>query len=61
MVVSLATSNGRTKQNRDPEIYAEAADYRRRYLARDCQSEWATRARRLLKFCEMQSYLIASA
>jgi hypothetical protein len=27
------------KQNRDPEIYAEAADYWRRYLARDCQSE----------------------
>jgi hypothetical protein len=50
-----------TKQNRDPEIYAEAADYWRRYLARDCQSEWATRARRSLKFCEMQSYLIASA
>jgi hypothetical protein len=26
----------------------------RRYLASDCQSEWATRARRSLKFCEMQ-------
>jgi putative restriction endonuclease len=26
--------------------YAEAADYWRRYLASDCQSEWATRARR---------------
>jgi hypothetical protein len=25
------------------------------------QSEWATRARRSLKFCEMQGYLIASA
>jgi hypothetical protein len=26
--------------------YAEAADYWRRYLASNCQSEWATRARR---------------
>jgi tetratricopeptide (TPR) repeat protein len=34
--------------------YAEAADYWRRYLASDCQSEWAARARRSLKFCEMQ-------
>jgi len=33
----------------------------RRYLASDCQSEWATRARRSLKFCEMQTNLIASA
>src|SRR6516164_9255064 len=41
--------------------YAEAADYWRRYLANDCQSEWATRARRSLKFCEMQINLIASA
>jgi hypothetical protein len=41
--------------------YAEAADYWRRYLARDCQSEWAARARRSLKFCEMQVNLIASA
>jgi len=39
--------------------YAEAADYRRRYLAADCQSEWATRARRSLKFCDMQDRLIA--
>ena len=30
--------------------YAEAIDYWRRYLASDCQSEWATRARRSLKF-----------
>jgi hypothetical protein len=29
-----------------------------RYLAIDGQSEWATRARRSLKFCEMQ-HLIA--
>ena len=41
--------------------YAEAADYWRRYLASDCQSEWATRARRSLKFCEMQVHLVASA
>jgi hypothetical protein len=30
-----------------------------RYLAIDSQSEWATRARRSLKFCEMQQHLIA--
>ena len=41
--------------------YTDAADYWRRYLASDCQSEWATRARRSLKFCEMQIHLIASA
>jgi len=41
--------------------YAEAANYWRRYLANDCQSEWAARARRSLKFCEMQINLIASA
>jgi tetratricopeptide (TPR) repeat protein len=41
--------------------YAEAADYWRRYLASDCQSEWAARARRSLKFCEMQLHLVASA
>jgi hypothetical protein len=41
--------------------YAEAADYWRRYLASDCQSEWAGRARRSLKFCEMHINLIASA
>jgi Tetratricopeptide repeat/BRCA1 C Terminus (BRCT) domain len=34
--------------------YAEAADYWRRYLDIDCQSEWTARARRSLKFCEMQ-------
>jgi hypothetical protein len=32
--------------------YAEAADYWRRYLGSDCQSEWASRARRSLKFCD---------
>jgi tetratricopeptide (TPR) repeat protein len=41
--------------------YAEAAGYWRRYLASDCQSEWAARARRSLKFCEIQINLIASA
>ena len=41
--------------------YAEAADYWRRYLAADRQSEWAARARRSLKFCEMQVHLVASA
>ena len=41
--------------------YAEAADYWRRYLASDRQSEWAARARRSLKFCEVQINLIASA
>ena len=41
--------------------YREAAEYWRRYLARDGYSEWAARARRCLKFCEMQGYLIASA
>jgi hypothetical protein len=35
---------------------AEAAGYWRR-----CQSEWAARARRSLKFCEMQLHLVASA
>jgi hypothetical protein len=40
---------------------AEAADYWRRYLANDCQAEWAARARRSLKFCEMQVRLTASA
>jgi tetratricopeptide (TPR) repeat protein len=41
--------------------YADAAEYWRRYLAHDGHSEWAARARRCLKFCEMQGYLIASA
>ncbi len=41
--------------------YVEAADFWRRYLASDCQSEWAARARRSLKFCEMQINLIVSA
>ena len=37
---------------------AEATDYWRRYLAIDDQSDWASRARRSLKFCEMQQHLI---
>jgi tetratricopeptide (TPR) repeat protein len=41
--------------------YAEARDYWRRYLANDSHSDWAIRARRSLKFCEMQSHLSASA
>jgi hypothetical protein len=32
----------------------EAAECWRRYLVSDGQSEWAARARRSLKFCEMQ-------
>jgi tetratricopeptide (TPR) repeat protein len=32
----------------------EAAEYWGRYLVNDGQSEWAARARRSLKFCEMQ-------
>ena len=54
-VFNLALLLQRTNQ------YAEAADYWRRYLVGDCQTEWAARARRSLKFCEMQGYLIASA
>src|SRR6185312_7457688 len=34
--------------------YDEAADSWRRYLAGDRTSEWAARARRSLKFCEIQ-------
>jgi Flp pilus assembly protein TadD len=34
--------------------HAEAAEYWRQYLANDAQSEWAARARRSLKFCEIQ-------
>jgi tetratricopeptide (TPR) repeat protein len=38
----------------------EAAIYWRRYLAADAQSDWAARARRSLKFCEMQINFAAS-
>jgi tetratricopeptide (TPR) repeat protein len=41
--------------------HAEAADHWRRYLTSDRQSEWAARARRSLKFCEMQLRSLASA
>jgi tetratricopeptide (TPR) repeat protein len=40
--------------------YPEAAGYWRRFLVSDTQSEWATRARRSLKFCEMQVHLAAA-
>jgi tetratricopeptide (TPR) repeat protein len=40
-------------------LCAEAAEYWRRYLAIDGKSEWASRARRSLKFCEMQQHLTA--
>ena len=34
--------------------HREAADYWRRYLMVDTSSEWAARAKRSLKLCEMQ-------
>jgi hypothetical protein len=37
----------------------EAAQYWRRYLAGDRLSEWAARARRSLKFCEIQVNSVA--
>jgi hypothetical protein len=40
--------------------HAEAAEYWRLYLAKDGKSESAARARRSLKFCEMQMHLSAS-
>ena len=40
--------------------HKEAAEWWRQYLANDAQSEWAARARRSLKFCEMQIHLSAS-
>jgi tetratricopeptide (TPR) repeat protein len=40
--------------------YAEAADHWRRYLASDRVSEWAARAQRSLKFCEIQAHLLSS-
>jgi tetratricopeptide (TPR) repeat protein len=39
--------------------HREAAECWRQYLANDAQSEWAARARRSLKFCEMQIHLSA--
>jgi hypothetical protein len=35
--------------------HPEAAEYWRRYLTNDAQSEWAARARRSLKFCHESS------
>ena len=40
--------------------YAEAADFWRRYLQSDRASEWAARARRALKFSEIQANSLAS-
>jgi hypothetical protein len=39
--------------------YAEAKDRWRQYLASDAVSEWAGRARRSLKFCEIQINSVA--
>ena len=41
--------------------YTEAVNYWRRYLVGDRHSDWAVRARRSLKFCEMQANLSTSA
>jgi tetratricopeptide (TPR) repeat protein len=41
--------------------HKEAAEHWRRYLSIDAQSEWAARARRSLKFCEMQMHHCLSA
>jgi hypothetical protein len=59
--VSFNRINNRALLLQRKNEYAEAADYWRRFLANDSQSEWAGRARRSLKFCEMQIHLIASA
>jgi tetratricopeptide (TPR) repeat protein len=42
-------------------VYSEAAGLWRRYLANDPLSEWASRARRSLKFCEIQANMLAGA
>jgi tetratricopeptide (TPR) repeat protein len=41
--------------------YAQAKDYWRQYLASDGASEWAGRARRSLKFCEIQINSVGGA
>jgi tetratricopeptide (TPR) repeat protein len=41
--------------------HKEAAEYWRRYLGNDARSEWAARARRCLKFCEMQMHRCLSS
>jgi tetratricopeptide (TPR) repeat protein len=40
--------------------YEEAANFWQLYLTSDSLSEWARRARRSLKFCEMQVHLAAA-
>jgi class 3 adenylate cyclase len=44
----------------EKDHHREATDNWRRYLARDCQSEWAIRASRSWKFCEMRVHLGAA-
>jgi hypothetical protein len=41
--------------------HKEAAECWRQYLANDAQSEWAARARRSLKFCEMRWLAVAAS
>jgi hypothetical protein len=40
--------------------YEEATNFWQLYLTSDSLSEWARRARRSLKFCEMQVHLAAA-
>jgi tetratricopeptide (TPR) repeat protein len=40
--------------------HQEAAKYWREYLSRDSQSDWASRAKRSLKYCEMSAALSTS-
>jgi hypothetical protein len=47
-------------QRDEHSVLLALSDPVRRYLANDTQSEWAARARRSLKFCEMQMHLSAS-
>ena len=54
-IFNLALLLQRTNQ------FPEAAEIWRRYLVADCQSEWAARARRSLKFCEMQIHSATAA
>src|SRR6516225_5450499 len=44
-----------SNKSRRASAMGEHADYWRRYLANDCQAEWAARARRSLTFCELQA------
>jgi len=54
-------SNWRRSVRRSWNDFAMATEHWRRDLASDSQSEWAARARRFLKFCEMQVLLSASS